>query len=142
VAGYLAFIETTGARAVCGPVGDCNTVQQSEYARLFGIIPVGVLGAVGYAAIIALWYCGRRATGLLRRFGQLGAWGAALLGTLFSAYLTFLEPFVIGASCLWCLSSALIITSLLLLLTPDAHEARPVQRAEPQDVGSEPRASG
>jgi uncharacterized membrane protein len=34
------------------------------------------------------------------------------LGTLFSIYLTFLEPFVIGATCMWCLSSATIMTLL------------------------------
>ena len=38
-------------------------------------------------------------------------------GVLFSIYLTFLEPFVIGATCAWCLSSAVIMTLLLLLVT-------------------------
>jgi uncharacterized membrane protein len=39
----------------------------------------------------------------------------AVVGTVFSAYLTFLEPFVIGAVCAWCLSSAVLITALMLL---------------------------
>jgi uncharacterized membrane protein len=40
-------------------------------------------------------------------------------GTLFSIYLTFLEPFVIGATCAWCLTSAIIMTALLWLsITP------------------------
>lgn len=51
VAGYLTYIEVTQTSAVCGPVGDCNTVQQSEYARLFGILPVGLLGMAGYVLI-------------------------------------------------------------------------------------------
>jgi uncharacterized membrane protein len=38
-----------------------------------------------------------------------------LFGTLFSIYLTFLEPFVIGATCAWCLASAVIMTALLWL---------------------------
>jgi len=38
----------------------------------------------------------------------LGAAG----GVAFSIYLTFLEPFVIGATCIWCLSSAIIVTAL------------------------------
>jgi len=38
-----------------------------------------------------------------------------LFGVLFSIYLTFLEPFVIGATCMWCLSSAVIMTGLLWL---------------------------
>jgi uncharacterized membrane protein len=39
----------------------------------------------------------------------------SLFGVIFSIYLTFLEPFVIGATCAWCLSSAVIITVLLWL---------------------------
>jgi uncharacterized membrane protein len=36
-------------------------------------------------------------------------------GVLFSIYLTFLEPFVIGATCAWCLTSAIIMTAMLWL---------------------------
>jgi uncharacterized membrane protein len=39
---------------------------------------------------------------------------------LFSIYLTFLEPFVIGATCAWCLTSALIMTLLLWAAAPEA----------------------
>ena len=46
-AGYLTYVETQLVQAVCGPVGDCNAVQSSSYARLFGVLPVGVLGASG-----------------------------------------------------------------------------------------------
>ncbi|WP_287908301.1 vitamin K epoxide reductase family protein [Chloroflexus sp.] len=37
-----------------------------------------------------------------------------MTGTLFSLYLTFLEPFVIGATCIWCLLSAITMTSAAL----------------------------
>ncbi|MDI9613941.1 MAG: vitamin K epoxide reductase family protein [Acidobacteriota bacterium] len=115
VAGYLSHVELREVEAVCGPVGDCNTVQQSSYAKLFGILPIGVLGLGGFLTILAAW--------ALRRFGpariSLQAAVAMLaltaFGVLFSIYLTFLEPFVIGATCLWCLSSAAIMTLLFLL---------------------------
>jgi uncharacterized membrane protein len=42
----------------------------------------------------------------------------ALFGMLFSIYLTYLELFVIHAVCIWCLSSAVIITALMLLNLP------------------------
>ena len=42
------------------------------------------------------------------------------LGTLFSIYLTVLEPFVIGATCLWCLSSAVIMTVIMWLAAKPA----------------------
>jgi len=115
IAFYLAFVETTGAEAVCGPVGNCNVVQQSDYAVLFGILPVGVAGLIGYIVILGLW--------AWQRFGpadkiEKTAWMlpfVVFFGVAFSAYLTFLEPFVIGAICMWCMTSAWIMTILLFL---------------------------
>jgi uncharacterized membrane protein len=115
VAGYLTYIETSGATAVCGPVGDCNTVQQSPYAMLFGLIPVGLLGLLGYAAIVIAWLVWNHKPGVLANHAALTAFGIALAGTLFSIYLTFLEPFIIGATCAWCIASSIAITILLLL---------------------------
>jgi uncharacterized membrane protein/thiol-disulfide isomerase/thioredoxin len=115
VAGYLAYVETAQVAAVCGPVGDCNTVQQSEYARLFGILPIGVMGLAGYVAIMATWLVARFAKEKIADFAALSMFGMAVFGTLFSIYLTFLEPFVIGATCAWCLTSAVVITALMLL---------------------------
>jgi uncharacterized membrane protein len=119
VAGYLAYVETAQVAAVCGPVGDCNTVQQSEYAWLFGVLPIGVLGLIGYATIIAAWWIERRSHAPLDRLAALALVIMTVSGTLFSIYLTFLEPFVIGATCAWCLTSAILMTALLLLtVTP------------------------
>lgn len=123
VAGYLTFVETTHTEAVCGPVGDCNTVQQSEYARLFGFLPVGVLGLLGYIAIGIAWMVKNRAAETTSRQSALLIWGMALVGTLFSIYLTFLEPFVIGATCAWCLTSAIIMGLVLWTSTPIALQA-------------------
>jgi uncharacterized membrane protein len=114
VAAYLTYVETSGATAVCGPIGDCNTVQQSDYAALFGVVPVGALGLAGYGLVIVLWVLGQdgRPTASLARRCLVAT---ALIGTLFSVYLTVLEPFVIGATCMWCLSSAAVMTALLWL---------------------------
>jgi uncharacterized membrane protein len=46
-----------------------------------------------------------------------------VFGTLFSVYLTFLEPFVIGATCIWCLSSAVVMTLLLWVVTDSVIQA-------------------
>ena len=120
VALYLAYVEMTQATAVCGPVGDCNTVQSSIYARLFGIVPIGVLGVVGYLAIAVSWALHRSDLGLVGRWGALGLFAASFVGTLASIYLTFLEPFVIGATCAWCLLSALLMAALALLAVEPA----------------------
>jgi uncharacterized membrane protein len=115
VAGYLAYVETQQVTAVCGPVGDCNTVQQSVYAWLFGLIPIGVLGLVGYAAILVAWGVAHYGNGQLAGLAWMALLVMTLCGTLFSMYLTFLEPFVIGATCAWCLTSAVVMTALLAL---------------------------
>ncbi len=118
VAGYLAYVETQDVPAVCGPVGDCNSVQQSEYARLFGILPIAVLGLMGYVGIGMAWAVARYAQGRKSALAKLALVGMVWFGILFSIYLTFLEPFVIGATCAWCLTSAVVMTALFLLLTP------------------------
>jgi len=117
VAGYLAYVETQQVQAVCGPVGDCNSVQQSEFARLFGLIPIGVIGVLGYLAILATWATSWFNFANLGWWARRAMWAMIVVGVLFSIYLTFLEPFVIGATCAWCLSSAVIMTLLLLLST-------------------------
>ncbi|HLF91039.1 MAG TPA: vitamin K epoxide reductase family protein [Anaerolineales bacterium] len=123
IAGYLTYVETANTKAVCGPVGDCNTVQESEYARLFGVLPIGLLGMVGYVGIGIAWMLKTYSANEPATIGALAIWGLALFGTFFSIYLTFLEPFVIGATCAWCLSSAIIMTLLLWASTPSAKQA-------------------
>jgi len=123
VALYLSYIELFQAEAVCGPVGNCNAVQNSPYAYLFGVIPVGVLGAVGYITILLGWLLVSRGPVSLHKPLNLVLWGMAWIGTIFSIYLTFLEPFVIGATCMWCLTSAVLMTILLWATTPAALQA-------------------
>jgi uncharacterized membrane protein len=115
IAAYLVFVEVGGSEAVCGPVGDCNTVQQSEYARLFGVIPIGLLGVIGYTVTLVTWGVTRLGRGRLADVAAVLLFAGVVSGVLLSAYLTFLEPFAIGASCAWCLGSAVIITVLLWL---------------------------
>jgi len=117
VAGYLAYVEVNQVEAICGPVGNCNTVQQSTYAMLFGILPIGVLGVLGYLVIIILWLAGNLDLEAWQKTINALLWIVSMVGFLFSVYLTFLEPFVIGATCLWCLSSAVIMTIMFLLAT-------------------------
>jgi uncharacterized membrane protein len=120
VAGYLTYVETQAVAPVCGPVGNCESVQTSDYARLFGILPVGLLGMIGYVAILVAWLWGRFRSDRLADYAPLAVQGMTIFGVLFSLYLTFLEPFVLKAVCMWCLSSAVVMTLLMLLSMPPA----------------------
>jgi uncharacterized membrane protein len=108
VAGYLTYVHYAGLQPFCaGGSHGCERVQSSSYASLAGI-PVAVFGLAGYAAIaIALIAPGERA--------RLAAAALAVSGFGFSAYLTYLELFVIDAICQWCVASAALLTVLAVL---------------------------
>lgn len=123
VTGYITFVESIGAPVMCGPTGGCPDVQNSKYAILFGVLPVGVLGLVGYIAILASWVVWQFGSHAAKKPAVLSIWGMCIFGVLFSTYLTFLEPFVIGATCMWCISSAVLMIILLLVSNPAAQQA-------------------
>jgi uncharacterized membrane protein len=118
VAVYLAYVEIRQVEATCGAVGDCNTVQSSEYAHLFGVLPIGVLGVIGNVAILLAWTLSHLENDRLVNFAHVALLGMTLFGVLFSTYLTFLEPFIIGATCIWCLTSAVNMALLWWLEAP------------------------
>lgn len=134
VSGYLLYVEWSGADAVCGPTGDCNAVQDSPYAKLFGIVPVGLLGVAGYIFILVAWLIAEYGNPARQKLFHLLVWGMSLFGVAFSIYLTFLEPFVIGATCMWCITSAILITLILIASTGPARMALSMDEGEPEDA--------
>jgi uncharacterized membrane protein len=123
ISGYLGYVETNRLDAVCGPVGDCLAVQGSEFARLFGTLPTWVLGVAGYSLILAGSFVARLVQARTAAFLLAAVAATAYVGTVFSVWLTFLEPFVIGATCMWCILSALTMLALLWLTAGDGHTA-------------------
>jgi len=115
ISGYTAYTALAEVPLMCGPIGRCAEVQDSEYAKLFGV-PMGVVGLVGYSIILVSWLMARYLSPAGGGWYWL-PWAVALFGVLFSLRLTALEPFVIGAACLWCLGSAVSITTAFWLLS-------------------------
>lgn len=105
---YLSVVHLSGGTPVCaaGSTG-CSTVTDSQYSELAGI-PVPLLGVGGY---LLLGGAALVSTDL----GRIGGMFVALVGFGFSAYLTYLELFVIDAICQWCVVSAVLMTALMLL---------------------------
>jgi uncharacterized membrane protein len=112
-AAYLTYIKLAHVEAICRGVGDCESVNSSIYSEIHGI-PIAVFGLLAYLAILALLGLETRLA-LLQDYGPLSIFGLALTGTLYSAYLTYVELFVIHAVCPYCVASALLITGLLVL---------------------------
>lgn len=114
VAVYLSYVETTQLEAWCGPVGQCNVVQQSRFASLFGFLPMALFGALGYTAVLATYIYGVWIKGPYAGVMPLASFLLTAFGFIFSIWLTYLQPFVIGATCMWCLASAVTMTLSML----------------------------
>jgi uncharacterized membrane protein len=109
---YLYKIGRIGTLA-CG-TGGCETVQTSEWSRFLGV-EVALIGLVGYALLFGIGLLALRPALARERWPVLLLTGLAAGGVLFTVYLTFLELFVIHAICRWCVGSAAIIVSVLVL---------------------------
>lgn len=106
IAGYLTYVHYAKLKPIClASGGGCETVQSSEWSKLAGV-PVALVGLGGYAAILASLLFVRGEA------GRLATVGLALVGWLFSAYLTYRELFSIHAICQWCVASAVVMTAL------------------------------
>ena len=124
---YLTWVAlATDAEPFCSGIGSCSEVQSSEYATVLGI-PIAAFGLAMYAGLLALT--------LVRRLQGdrplLAAWtfALALSGVLYSAYLTYLELFVLEAICVWCVASAVLVAVIFVLTVPDFIAARQAQLA-------------
>lgn len=123
ISGYFIYLKSVGGPVVCGPLPGCGDVYNSRYATLFGFISMGWFGLLGYTTILLGWLLWQYGPVSLSKTAAIVIWGLSVFGVIFSIYLTFLEPFVIGATCMWCITSAIFMLLLLLLSTPAAQQA-------------------
>jgi uncharacterized membrane protein len=121
IAGYLTYVHYAGIKVAClAGGGGCETVQASRYSKLDGV-PVSVLGLVGYVSILG-------SLAVRGELGRFAAFGIALIGFGFSAYLTYREVFTIKAICQWCVASAVLMTALAILTSVRALREDPGAR--------------
>ena len=120
---YLTLYKLGIIGTITCTVGSCETVQTSKWATFLGL-PVAAWGLGFYAMMLALslaW--------LSERFEDSPALAVALLvagiwGALFSAWLTYLELFVIHAICQWCVVSAIVATAMAVVLVLEYRDFR------------------
>jgi uncharacterized membrane protein len=111
---YLVYVKIFHAPIYCTPgLGDCASVQNSQWSTLWGI-PIAVFGALAYLALIGCYLLERKVT-LLGRYSIYILFGISFFGFLYSLYLTWLEFFVIHAMCQWCILSAICMTIIFIL---------------------------
>jgi len=125
---YLTWIKLAHARAAfCALGGGCDIVNSSAYSEIGGI-PLALFGFGMYGVLLAVLVLEDRLE-LLREYGRLAVFGLALTGTLYSAYLTYLELYVIHAVCPYCVVSAVVVTILLVLAIVRLVQPNPVDEA-------------
>ncbi len=110
---YLSWEKISQNQALCLPgLGDCWTVNNSVYSELFGI-PIAFLGAAAYLVILLILVFEEKSP-FLMNYATMAVFGMSLVGTIFSAYLTYLELFVIKAICPFCVVSAIVMLGILV----------------------------
>ncbi|MGB8508496.1 MAG: vitamin K epoxide reductase family protein [Pyrinomonadaceae bacterium] len=109
---YLTIEHLSGRSVRCVITTGCDEVLQSSYATLFGVVPLASLGALAYFTVFSL--------ATLAAFGYSGArrFIAPLVALMFAStlWLFYLQAFVLHAFCAYCLLSAALTTTLLLIL--------------------------
>lgn len=121
VASFLFYEYNIAGTIVC-PTGEgCDIVRASPYSSFLGI-STPFLGIVFYftMAILSVVHSHDLPKKLARKLQLL----VAVMGVGFGVYLTYLEAFVIGAYCFWCVLSFIISLGILgsLLFTRKSHD--------------------
>ena len=107
---YLTVHHLTAVPVPCSIISGCETVLTSQYAEIAGI-PLAAFGALAYFLAFSL--------AILAAFGNRTMWTAfgiqVTLMAVFTAWLIYVQAFVIGAFCQFCLLSAVTTFTLLIL---------------------------
>lgn len=116
VSAYLTWVHYSGNLALCIGVGGCESVQNSRFS-VVGPVPVALVGLAGFVAILAVALS--RIRGDAPQWADTALFGLSLAATLYVAYLTYIELFVLGAVCPWCVTVALCAAAILALVSFD-----------------------
>jgi uncharacterized membrane protein len=116
IAGTLYFAHRNNIELPCSTGGGCDLVNASHWAHFYGF-PVSLIGIAGYGvlamlSVLKLNAPDRRAQGILRLIMLIMTGGAVA----FSWYLQYVAAVFIGAFCIYCRSSAIVITLLFAML--------------------------
>ena len=127
IATYLTLYKAGVIGELACSVGSCETVNTSKWATFLGL-PVAAWGLGYYVLLLGVTLVGvqeRWSTSLTLSRVLLGL---TLWGVVFSAWLTYLELFVIHAICVWCVTSAVLVTVMSVVSLLEYREQVAAQR--------------
>ena len=129
IALYLTLYKLGVIGQLSCSIGSCETVNTSKWSRFLGL-PVAAWGVLFYLDVFAVALIGTLPRFENERVISVVLVAEAAVGVLFSAWLTYLELGVIHAICIWCVTSALIVTLIFLVALADLKELSASRRAE------------
>ncbi|HUR92173.1 MAG TPA: vitamin K epoxide reductase family protein [Gemmatimonadaceae bacterium] len=123
VALYLTLYKLGLIGELSCSIGSCETVNSTPWAVFLGA-PVAAWGVGFYVVTFAVAMAGTQG-----RYAESPQVGLVLVllsavGVAFSAWLTYLELFVIHAICQWCVVSAVIVTAIFVVSLLDHLDRR------------------
>jgi uncharacterized membrane protein len=104
-------------------IGSCETVNLSKWSKFLGL-PVAAWGLFFYLDVFAIALVGTMPRFENEPLISLVLTAEAAVRVLFSAWLTYLELRVIHAICIWCVTSAVVVTLIFLTSALDLREMR------------------
>jgi len=107
----LAFLPI---EQICGIQSGCETVQNSSYKNTFGI-DNGYLGIIAFFILLALTISHIRTP---KKYKHLLILTGVSIGTLIALFFIYLQLFVIGAFCTYCLVIDIGMILGLVLIFP------------------------
>jgi uncharacterized membrane protein len=128
ISAYLTLYKLGYIGTLSCSIGSCETVQTSKWAKFLGA-PVAAWGVVFYIAVLATAIVGTLPANTESRQFSRALLIEAMLGFVFTVYLTSLEAFVIHAYCIYCLGSAAIVLLILVASIADYRELGPLDRS-------------
>jgi uncharacterized membrane protein len=118
----------------CG-IGSCERVNTSQWATFLGA-PVAVWGLGFYIVTLIVAVIGTLPAWSTHRGISLVLTVMSGVGVAFSAWLTYLELYVIGAICRYCVASAIIVTLIFLVSIADLRRMSPYSRTQPANANN------
>ena len=120
---YLALYKIGVIGELSCSIGSCETVNTSKWAT-FLHLPVAVWGLLFYIDVFLISLLGTTRSFENESLVSVLLVAEAAIGVLFSAWLTYLELAVIHAICIWCVTSALVVTMIFVVSIADLREVR------------------
>lgn len=134
IAGVLSLEAASGLIAPCGGSGGCAKVASDASSTFFFGIPNAYIGVVGYLILIGLAAArALRPTSQWKTFVTLG-YVVASIGALASIGLQYYSLVYIKATCIWCLSSAIVMVVTLIVYAMLAQEMEDLAVRRPEPV--------